>query len=452
MKYLFLFVLLIAAFVSHGQDATKSSTSPEINATNYPAEKCEALYTNWVEQVALGPGDGDGLSSWNTNTPLAQAWQEIYSNKIAMAYFMCDKIANSQYTNTDAIAPWGRLYEDVGLLVAVSGIELTWADDAPRFNQDLNKNMVQFTARFVGEWHAGIYKDPSKQVKQLCEERLSKETVPFIRELDLVNGSVAIWHYGIFGAPELIRQIKQHNSKHAFAAYLFVTGRRMEKDNYTDYLFFNDEEFLTAEDKITYIKKQFEEMKQRDGDNSEVMKKISAALSDSIPITAPKIIAKNPPTELLKTITDTNTGQYAVINIARDTVTLKDSSNRIIWSTNVIKGIENIGDEHWDSIREMQVIRDTLYVTEGHGNSAAINISTGELRYSNRTTVMRELGPQPVVVIETNAPPDLIGAIDPNTGSVLYYTNATSIDAVYVWPPVIDPKTGLPMPQIRTNR
>jgi hypothetical protein len=369
MKHLLLFTLLIAATISHGQDATHSSTSPEINATNIPTEKCEALYTNWLAAVATGPGDGDGLTSWRQDTPLAQAWREINSNKIAMAYFMCEKMASTQYTNADAIAPWGRLYEDVHLLNAVAGIELTRADDAPLFGQDLNQNMIRFTARFAEEWRAGIYKDPSKQVKQLCEARLSKENVPFIRERDFVNGLVAIWHYGIFGAPELIRQIKQHNSKHAFAAYLFVTGRRMEKDDYTHYLFFNDEQFLTAEDKIAYIKRQFEEMKERDGGNSEVMGKISAALGDSIPITAPKIVETNQPTELLKTITDTNTGQYAVVNLARDTVTLKDGSNKIIWSTNVIKGIEEIGDEHWDPIREMYVSRnrDTLFLllTEG---------------------------------------------------------------------------------------
>ena len=170
----------------------------------------------------------------------------------------------------------------------------------------------------------------------------------------------------------------------------------MEKGDYTHYLFFNDEQFLTAEDKIVYIKKQFEEMKERDGGNSEVIGKISVALDDSIPITAPKIVATNQPTELLKTITDTNTGQYAVVNLARDTVILKDGSNKIIWSTNVIKGIEEIGDEHWDLIREMQVSRNRdalfLLLTEGHGKSASINISTGNLRYSNRTTVMRELG------------------------------------------------------------
>ena len=396
MKHLLLFTLLIAATISHGQDATHSSTSPEINATNIPTEKCEALYTNWLAAVATGPGDGDGLTSWRQDTPLAQAWREINSNKIAMAYFMCEKVASTQYTNADAIAPWGRLYEDVHLLNAVAGIELTRADDAPLFGQDLNQNMIRFTARFAEEWRAGIYKDPSKQVKQLCEARLSKENVPFIRERDFVNGLVAIWHYGIFGAPELIRQIKQHNSKHAFAAYLFVTGRRMEKDDYTHYLFFNDEQFLTAEDKIAYIKRQFEEMKERDGGNSEVMGKISAALGDSIPITAPKIVETNQPTELLKTITDTNTGQYAVVNLARDTVTLKDGSNKIIWSTNVIKGIEEIGDEHWDPIREMYVSRnrDTLFLllTEGHGKSASINIPTGNLRYSNRTTILRELG------------------------------------------------------------
>jgi hypothetical protein len=381
MKHLPLFTLLIVVTISHGQDATYSSTSPEINATNFPTEKCEALYTNWLAAVATGPGDGDGLSSWRQDTPLAQAWREINSNKIAMAYFMCEKMASTQYTNADAIAPWGRLYEDVGLLNAVAGISFSRA------------YMVE-TTHFAEEWRAGVYKDPSKQVKQLCEERLLKENVPFIREraFDLMP----ICHYGIFGAPELIRQIKQHNSKHAFAAYLFVTGRRMEKDDYTHYLFFNDEQFLTAEDKIAYIKRRFKEMNERDGGNSEVMGKISVALGDSIPITAPKIVVTNQPTELLKTITDTNTGQYAVVNLARDTVTLKDGSNKIIWSTNVIKGIEEIGDEHWDPIREMYVSRnrDTLFLllTEGHGKSASINISTGNLRYSNRTTILRELG------------------------------------------------------------
>ena len=354
--------------------------------------------------VATGPGDGDGLTSWSPYTPLAQAWREIYSNRMAMAYFMCEKVANTRYTNADAIAPWGRLYEDVHLLYAVTGI---------RFSSDY---MVE-AARFAKEWRAGIYKNPGEEVKQLCEERLSKENIPLVRAGDF--DLTAICHYGIFGAPELIRQIKQHNSKHAFAAYLLVTAGRREASDYSDYLYRNDEVFITAEDKIAYIKNRFEEMKkEREGVDSDVMGKISAALDDSVPITAPKpkTIVIDSSTEFLKTITDTNTGQYAVVNQARDTVTLKDGSNKIIWSTNVIKGIEEIGDEHWDPIREMRVSRngDTLFLllTEGHGKSASINISTGDLRYSNRKTILQESGTT---------------IIDPATGQyTVVYSNAVS--------------------------
>jgi len=198
---------------------------------------------------------------------LADAVKAINSNKIALTYFLCEKIAAS--TNSGA-----TMYDDLILFEHVAGIDLQWADDKPFVAEEFEGNMNRFVATFREEWRAGIYKDPSKQVAQLCEKRLSKENGGNINSLDLI----AIRRYGIFGLPELVRQIKQHNSKHAFAAYLVIVH---EHEQYSDYLEHSDQQFTNVVDKISHVKKKVHEMDANAGGDFDVMKKISSALAEN---------------------------------------------------------------------------------------------------------------------------------------------------------------------------
>ena len=51
-------------------------------------------------------------------------------------------------------------------------------------------------------------------------------------------------------------------------------------------------------------------------------------------------LAETNPPELFKTEVD-HTGQYVSANLERSVVTLRDKNNRVLWSTNVIMGLEN---------------------------------------------------------------------------------------------------------------
>jgi hypothetical protein len=163
----------------------------------------EVLYQRWHHVLNAHPVLEEP-QYFRKNTPfidLTTVVEEIDSNRIAMAYFLCKKMATE--TNFQS--------QDIDLLEHVAGINLWFAD---RPTDNIGQVIATNLARFREEWLAGAYKDPSEKVAQLCEERLSKAGGANINPRDLA----AIRRYGIFGLPELIRQIKRHNSKHAFAA------------------------------------------------------------------------------------------------------------------------------------------------------------------------------------------------------------------------------------------
>jgi len=223
------------------------------------------LYDEWHKALRAHPELTEPM--WFSTTgqaDLATVVSQIENNKIAMAYFLCEKIA----------AEGKASYADAHLLIKVAGIDLLRASDRPFMNQDFTANLARFSAQFAKDWREGVYKDPSTRIAQLFESKLRERSEKSISPLDLVE----IRRFGIFGLPELTRQIKQHNSKHAFAAYLIITG---QGDEYGRYLDSSEKQFTNAAAKLDHIKASVEKLKSENGaENFEITKRISAELKD----------------------------------------------------------------------------------------------------------------------------------------------------------------------------
>ena len=243
-------------------------------AKNESTEHYTELYVRWHNAL-----DHDRLLTEpmlfridHVSQELADVNMAIQKNRIGMAMFLCEKMAAAKYLG----APMNinnRLYRDVHLLREVAGIDLIFADDKPSIDQDIAGNILNFTAQFQKEWHEGVFHDPSQKIGQLCQARYVKEADENIEPNDLE----AIRRYGIFGLPELIRQIKTHNSKHAFAAYLIITGNPVD---YGEYILQSNHQFASKEDKLRHVKIKVHEMNTGNDSDREVVKKISTALSE----------------------------------------------------------------------------------------------------------------------------------------------------------------------------
>ncbi|MCX7722459.1 MAG: hypothetical protein N2379_05290 [Verrucomicrobiae bacterium] len=235
----------------------------------------EAVYQQWHAALDNNPFlDWPNFFSTNTrDTNFNMAVGAILSNKIALAYFICDKVASNEYAETE-IHGHQRLYEDLCLLRYLTGIEVSGAYLKPG-EDNFWENAPKVRARFKEDWTAGVFRDPSKQVKELCEAILPQETDQKISPQALS----ALRRYGIFGLPELTRQMKQHNSKHAFAAYLVVTG---QWDTYREFVSNTNQQFTNAEAKLKHVKAWFEGTKQgaRGAEPAKLMENISKALAE----------------------------------------------------------------------------------------------------------------------------------------------------------------------------
>jgi len=229
-------------------------------------EQFQEAYLRWHQAIAENPELSHPFFFQTQGGPveLVAAVKGIQTNGLSMAGFLCEKLASQEI-------PKERLYADVLLLEKVTGIDLFHAEDKPPRDQNIRTNMVIFTARFREEWRQGVYKDPGARIARLCAERLGKETATAIEPNDVVG----LRRYGIFGVPEMIRQIRKTNSKHAFAAYLIVTG---QGEKYGDYIVETDKQFTTKEEKLAHIEKTLEKLKKNNGGSIDILQKISAAL------------------------------------------------------------------------------------------------------------------------------------------------------------------------------
>ena len=87
---------------------------------------------------------------------------------------------------------------------------------------------------------------------------------------------------------------------------------------------------------------------------------------------------KNQHTALFKVITDTQSGQYAVVSLERENVALKDRDGKIIWSTNLVRLVENIDLVGERKINSMQLFTNILVVYVGK-EFIEIDVQTGTI-------------------------------------------------------------------------
>ena len=92
---------------------------------------------------------------------------------------------------------------------------------------------------------------------------------------------------------------------------------------------------------------------------------------------------KNIAVGFYRTIVNTNTEQYAVVDSQKEVVTLYDKADHVIWATNVVAGLKKaeVGGER--KISGMQADDVYLYAKIGVGY-AVIVIKTGELKGLSR--------------------------------------------------------------------
>lgn len=97
-------------------------------------------------------------------------------------------------------------------------------------------------------------------IQNLCEDLTYKNLDDAISPHDII----AIRRYGLYGIPELIRQIKQNGSNHAFAAYLIMTGSSLE---YSEYIARPKQMHTSKAEKLAHIEKWLGTKKGRIADN-----------------------------------------------------------------------------------------------------------------------------------------------------------------------------------------
>ena len=114
------------------------------------------------------------------------------------------------------------------------------------------------------------------------------------------------------------------------------------------------------------------------------MKTFFAALVGGAVFTASVLFAGSTDTNSVaasfyRTIVSTNSGQYAVVDSHKEVVTLYDKADLVIWTTNVVSGLQSAPVMGERKIHGMQVYRGYLYVNVG-GGYGVVDIKTGDLK------------------------------------------------------------------------
>lgn len=200
----------------------------------------EDLYNQWHDALAkyMYLGEADWFNLEGAPAEYAQTVRAIDNAGFAMADFVCARVAAE---STDE----SRLYQDLFLLMHVTGNDLLRGDQFERSYKESQKRNVE---DFKGNWRAGVYVDVSPYIRKLCEQLTDKNEDDNLNPLELRP----IRRYGLNAIPELVRQIKNSGSKHAFAAYLIMTGNSSE---YREYMNGPKLLFKSKEEKLVHIEK-----------------------------------------------------------------------------------------------------------------------------------------------------------------------------------------------------
>jgi hypothetical protein len=219
-------VVLVSVPISSGSAAAQ---------VNY-----EELYDQW--HAALDRNLALNVPQWidppSVLVEVADVMNKINDAGFAMANTVCEKVADE---SNEAL----RLYRDILLLDRVTGINLLYGD---KYEIDLSESIARNVDNFRKAWKAGTYTNVNPYIQNLCEDLTYKNRDDAISPHDII----AIRRYGLYGIPELIRQIKQNGSNHAFAAYLIMTGSSLE---YNEYIVQPKRMYTSKAEKLAHMEK-----------------------------------------------------------------------------------------------------------------------------------------------------------------------------------------------------
>jgi hypothetical protein len=216
----------------------------------------EVVYKELHQALALPSHVSDPMAEYG---PAGPALNKIKRYGLRMATFMCEKVLN----NT------GGIY-DAEVLDRISGINLAY-DKISRENYGQAIKLGKI--RFNEEWRAGVYEHPDKLVAEFLNPLVKNEPVTNINVMDIAE----IMRFGIYSVPELVRQVREHNSSHAFVLYLRATG---QMGRYSDYLKNPQIMCVTKEEKLKHIENRIKEYRAFGEGELPVVKKIEAALRE----------------------------------------------------------------------------------------------------------------------------------------------------------------------------
>jgi hypothetical protein len=230
----------------------------------------EEYYNKWHQLLADNPIIND-IQFWfdtehNPNKDYVTTLNHILKNKYDMLDYLCNRIADkpSPILHT--------LYADVYSLDKLGSVCLycgvTYVNGV-----DNRISFVQNVPTFQNEWREGLYKAPDETVRQLCKKLMANKD-------NEMNGKILapILRFGIYAAPELVRQVKLNNSNYAFAALLRIMNFKEVSDFISDR---NEgrKQYLEKSSKMDAISKWYKENK--DADHSlGIMKKVGEILGE----------------------------------------------------------------------------------------------------------------------------------------------------------------------------
>jgi hypothetical protein len=118
------------------------------------------------------------------------------------------------------------------------------------------------------------------------------------------------------------------------------------------------------------------------------MKTFLAALVSGAVFTASMVFAGSTDTNSIaasfyRTVVSTNSGQYAVVDSHKEVVTLYDKADHVIWTTNIVAGLQSAPVMSERKIHGMQVYQGDLWVSVGRGYGV-VDIKTGDLKGFNQ--------------------------------------------------------------------
>ncbi len=230
-----------------------------------PQDSISEIYLKWHLALDNHPELGEPFYFKTEGVPsdLAEAVRRIHKVGLGMVYFLCEKIANGPSASTMS------LYRDVLLLDRIGGVNL-WVSEFP--TENVGEDITRIVATFQREWRQGVYEAPEERIRQLCRELQFKDGNQEISARDLVP----IRRYGIFGLGEIVRQIKDKNSNHAFAAFLIITRQQ----EYADFIRYPQSRYLNSEDKIKKVQNWYNDnIEKVNSDSRGTMRKIGIALA-----------------------------------------------------------------------------------------------------------------------------------------------------------------------------